>query len=157
MFYFPNSHRFSPSFSSRGGWCDLTLTVTAVWALPVSDRHIVSKMSFTSKWYHFPFWKHIRYKVSRNTLEVHSSLGKSAERLVAAGVYLKSYWHLWSNSIKKLLLSTMLYVCYGHLLGNWSKWAGQQLKSLSSKLCSQGNYTWWQKMLDQILSWCKSV
>jgi len=56
--------------------------------------------------------------VSRNTLKVHSSLGKSVEGLAAAGVYFKSYWHVWINGIKKLLLSTRLYVCCGHLPGN---------------------------------------
>lgn len=38
--------------------------------------------------------RHIQIKVGDNTLEVHSSLGKSAAWLAAAGAYVKSCWHL---------------------------------------------------------------
>lgn len=63
--------------------------------------------------------RHIQIKVSTNTLEVHSSLGKSATRLAAAGTYAKSCWHLCTfDGTKKLLFSAMPPGRRGHLPGN---------------------------------------
>lgn len=120
-------------------WKDVGVTCSSLSQISelcqsVTEGSHSQQMRFTSKWYCFPFQKCIPYKVSRKTLEVHSSLGKSAEGLAAAGVYFKSHWHLQSSDIKKLLSTISAVVTFQGIEPHWNEGPATQESEFKAML-----------------------